>query len=163
MSNTTDTIDKAPDSLNTSTPTPTSTAGTTRSLAGFPTSRGQIPTPTETPAPTAQGSTIKYSEDIVLYDKEYQREVSGINWGVIRKGAINFYEITVKNTGEEAITLHLSSANWTPGISHILMWDYDGKSINTNSTVSITLSLIIVSANVNSFTNDIIISSANSN
>ncbi len=159
-SNVSDTFNNnVPNNLNNNVSNPSKNFGSKNSFSGYTPIKNQ----NSTESTTQPGSTVRFSENIRVYDEKYNRELLGINWGAIKIGTTNFYKISVQNTGEKPVTLQLSSTNWTPGISKILLWDYDDKIIETNSTVSITLSLIIVSANVNSFTNDIIISSVYSN
>jgi len=131
-------------------------AQTTNVVPVTPKQQQQTQSPT-----TAHDTTIKYSEGIKVYGN-YPTILSGINWGSIYIGVPKDHPITVSNTGDTPVKLSLSATNWTPGVEASITWDYDGKAVSPNSMVSITLSLVIKSANVTNFGNDIIISSTNS-
>lgn len=106
---------------------------------------------------TYENSTIKHNEDIQIYGEEYPEELSGIKWGTIQVRIPKNYTISIFNAGSKPNILELSTDNWTTGVVAQLTWDYNGKEINVNTSISVTLTLLIESANVTSFSNDIII------
>ena len=95
-------------------------------------------------------------------EEECINAISSIDWGTLRPGVPRNVVVYVKNTGTEALTLHLSEENWNPRIAadyiH-LQWNCSGAVVEAGDVVGITLNLT-VSENVDglsNFTFDILI------
>ena len=75
--------------------------------------------------------------------------LSSIDWGSISPGGSKTVTIYVKNTGTVAMTLALSTSNWTPtnAASYLtLTWNYAGATINSNGVATIILTLSVSSS-----------------
>jgi len=89
-------------------------------------------------------------------------EMSSIDWGVTEAGSSKNVTVYVKNTGNTAVILSLSTANWNPSgaSSYIaLSWDYGGQSVNPAGVAQVKLTLRISSsiAGITNFSFDIIV------
>jgi hypothetical protein len=121
--------------------------------------------PTQTPAVTGKvdnngiGTSLKFSEGIKVLNANF-KELTGIDWGTVSIGSTNYYKIHVTNIGEKPVTLKLSVTNWTPGVNGVVGWNYNGKAIPNDETISITLTLTIRSSTVSNFGNNIVITSS---
>jgi len=98
----------------------------------------------------------------VYWESTCVNEVSSIDWGVVEAGSSKNVTVYVKNTGNAAITLSLSTANWNPSgaSSYITLgWDYGGESISPAGVTQIKLTLRISSSitGITNFSFDIII------
>jgi hypothetical protein len=70
--------------------------------------------------------------------------LSSIDWGSLSPGGNKNVTIYVKNTGSVALTLTLSTSNWTPTNAPTyltLTWNYAGATINSNAVATIILTL----------------------
>jgi len=98
----------------------------------------------------------------VYWKRTCVNEVALIDWGVVEAGSSKNVTVYVKNTGDMAITLSLSTTNWNPSIasSYITLgWDYDGQSIKRGKVIQVTLTLSITQSimEITNFSFDIII------
>jgi hypothetical protein len=88
-------------------------------------------------------------------EKECINAVSSINWETLTPGVPKSVVVYVKNTGTEALTLHLSEEKWNPGeaTEYIhLQWNYLGDIVEAGDIIGITLNLT-VSEKVESISN----------
>ena len=77
--------------------------------------------------------------DCSLYsEKECINVVYSIDWGRLRPGVPRYAAICVKNTGTEALSLHLSEENWNPESAAdciSLQWNYSGDMVEAGDVV----------------------------
>ena len=81
--------------------------------------------------------------------------LSSIDWGSLSPGGTKAVTIYVKNTGSVALTLTLSTSNWSPTSASTyltLTWNYAGATINAGSVATIILTLS-VSSNISGVSN----------
>lgn len=100
----------------------------------------------EVPAPSVTVS--------VYYEAECVNEVSSIDWGAVEAGSSKNVTVYVKNWGNRAVTLELSTQNWSPPEASnymIVDWDYDGRLLNPDDVLQVQLTLTI-SANITDIT-----------
>jgi hypothetical protein len=67
-----------------------------------------------------------------------------LNWGSLSPGASTTQTIYIKNTGNVAETLTLSTTSWNPANSPTYLsvnWDRQGATLNPGATISATLTL----------------------
>jgi hypothetical protein len=91
--------------------------------------------------------------------------MSNVNWGEIEPGVSVKRKIYVKNVGEQAVTLSLTTEDWTPKSAkdHMkLAWDYNSKPIKVGEVKEITLTLSVDSSikDINNFSFEIVIISS---
>jgi hypothetical protein len=140
-------------------PSPTPSLLPTPSTTPSATSPLPSPTPSVLPTPLATplDQRITYSEGIEVYGEDYLKELTMIDWGTISIGSPKSYNISIQNSGDKPIILHLAVTNWTPGVNGTITWSYDGKAVAAHAIIPITLSLKIESANGTDFNNNITI------
>ena len=98
----------------------------------------------------------------VYSDSACSSKLSSINWGTMEPGESQNLTIYIRNEGNSAANLSLSTANWSPSNasqSMALTWDYDMKPIASNEVVKIVLTLAVSDtvSGVTDFSFDIII------
>lgn len=99
-------------------------------------------------------------------DSNLTDTLSSINWGMIDPGVSQNYTCYIRNEGNSAAVLGLSTINWNPTKASTfisLSWDYAGKSLFPNEVVNVTF-ILSVSPNVSGVSNfsfDTVISSSN--
>ena len=98
----------------------------------------------------------------VYWDSGCSQEVSLIEWGSLDPGETSSVTVYVRNEGNVAVTLNMSTENWDPpeASSYItLSWDYSGQTLEPGESIQVTLTLSISSdvQNVTAFDFDIVI------
>lgn len=91
----------------------------------------------------------------VYSDQACTNPVSSINWGIVNPGGNRNITVYIKNTGNSAITLSMTTSNWNPTNAPnymALSWNYAGQTINANDVTSVTFTLT-VSASITGITN----------
>jgi len=106
--------------------------------------------------------TVKAIGVGVYWDNGCSNVTSSIDWGVIEPGATTNVTLYIRNEGNAAVTLSLTTANWDPSEASNFMtleWDYDGRTLNPNEVIQVTLALSVSSSieGITSFSFDIII------
>jgi len=99
----------------------------------------------------------------VYLDSSCTNPVSSIDWEVLDPGAKVNRTIYVRNEGNVAVTLSMTTGNWNPSSasSYItLTWNREGYVLSTESVVKAVLTLSVSSSisAITSFSFDIIIS-----
>jgi archaellum component FlaG (FlaF/FlaG flagellin family) len=80
----------------------------------------------------------------VYWDSLCVRNVTAIDWGTLKPGDSKTVTLYVKNTGNVAMTLSLSTAEWDPQVASTylsLTWDHQGVIIQPNEVLPVTLTL----------------------
>ncbi len=91
----------------------------------------------------------------VYWDAGLTNRTTAINWGILEAGSQRSVVLYVRNEGNAAITLTISTANWNPSTtstSITLTWNYNGQPINAGATLQVALTLN-VSASIKGVTN----------
>jgi hypothetical protein len=88
--------------------------------------------------------------------------ISSVVWGDIEVGTSASHTIYVKNSGDDGVTLILSTENWSSvNASNYLQfsWDYDGNIISAGEVRAIIMTLSVDSSvsGVDTFSFDIVI------
>lgn len=85
----------------------------------------------------------------VYSDASCTTKLTAIDWGVLDPGASKNATAYVRNEGNSAITMSMSSANWNPSNSSqylTLTWDYSGRSIAPKETLKVVFRLAVSSS-----------------
>ena len=98
----------------------------------------------------------------VYQDSACTQIVSQIDWGALEPGSIINRTIYVKNTGNTALTLHLSTSNWNPTAASnyiTLSWNKENVSVAPGAVVTAVLKLTVSSSisGISSFTFNIVV------
>ena len=99
-------------------------------------------------------------------DSNLTDALSSINWGMIDPGVSQNYTCYIRNEGNSASVLGLSTINWNPIKASAfigLSWDYAGKFLLPSEVINVTF-MLSVSPNVSGVSNfsfDTVISSSN--
>lgn len=102
---------------------------------------GTVTTPAPSPPPPPP--TVKIG---VYWDIECTSAVSSVDVGGIEVGSTDYKTVYVRNEGDTAVTLSMSTENWSPpeASSYItLSWDYGGQSISPGDVVPVVLTLSV--------------------
>jgi hypothetical protein len=94
--------------------------------------------------------------DLGLYwDNACTNATDGVDWGSFSPGASSSVTLYVRNQGDSAVKLNLTTRNWNPANVYELIaltWNREGQVLKPQMVVMATLSLS-VSANINGITN----------
>ena len=105
--------------------------------------------------------TLKLSVDIGVYwDASFTNRTTAINWGTLDPGTAKSFSTYIRNEGTSALTLSMSTSNWSPSTASnyiTLNWNYNGQTVNPNEYVGVTFTLTVSNsiAGVSSFSFDI--------
>jgi len=118
--------------------------------------------PLSTTSRVSSSGVIKAVGVGVYSDLACTTKLSSIDWGTLEPGVSKNVTCYIKNGGNSAITLSLSTANWSPSNASqniTLKWDSGGKSISPSQVVKATLTLSVSSSisGITNFSFDIII------
>jgi len=107
--------------------------------------------------------TVKALGVGVYWDSNCTNPVSLINWGTVEPGSTNNVTIYVRNEGNTAANISMTTENWNPSNAPnylTLNWNYNGQQLNPSEAVQITLSLTVSSSiqGIENFNFDITIS-----
>jgi hypothetical protein len=107
--------------------------------------------------------TVKAVGVGVFWDSNCTNPVSFIDWGMVEPGSMNNVTVYVRNEGNVAASISLTTENWNPSNASdylALSWNYDGQQLNPLEVAQVTLTLSISSSiqGIESFSFDIIIS-----
>lgn len=93
-----------------------------------------------------QASSVTGIGTGIYWDQTCKNNTNALEWGKITPGSNNNLTIYVKNECNSAVTLLLSSSNYTPisASNYItLSWNYTGKILKTNQVIPIELTLTV--------------------
>lgn len=90
--------------------------------------------------------TVKAVNIAVYWDSDCTNATSTINWGMLSSGETKNVTIYLRNEGNVALTLNLTTQNWIPvnAPNYIgLVWNREGQTIHADSVITATLTLSI--------------------
>jgi len=98
----------------------------------------------------------------VYWDSGLTSRVSSINWGLLEPGSNVNKTVYIRNEGNAAAVLSITTSNWSPSNSSSylnLNWDYGGQTINVSEVVKVKLTLSTLASinGITSFSFDITI------
>jgi len=107
--------------------------------------------------------TVKAVGVGVFWDSNCTNSVSFIDWGMVEPGSMNNVTVYVRNEGNVAANISLTTENWNPSNASdylALNWNYDGRQLNPLEVAQVMLTLTVSSSvqGIESFSFDIIIS-----
>jgi len=82
----------------------------------------------------------------VYWDQACANSVSSIDWGILEPGSEVNKTVYIRNQGNAAVTMAMTTSNWNPTNSsgYIgLVWDYTGQTIGVGETVQVKLTLSV--------------------
>ncbi len=120
------------------------------------------PPPSPPPSPRPSPPPEPLIEIDVYSDSACTQVISSVVWGNIEVGNSASQTIYVKNSGDDEVTLFLSTENWSSiDASNYLefSWDYDGSTISSGEVrgIVMTLSVAFSVSGVDTFSFDIVI------
>jgi len=101
----------------------------------------------------------------VYWDSGLTNKVSSIDWGILEPGSNVNKTVYIRNEGNAAATLSMTTSNWSPANASnyiTLSWDYSGQSIDVNAVIQVKLTLSVSSSisGINNFSFDITITAS---
>jgi hypothetical protein len=98
----------------------------------------------------------------VYADSAGNTPLTGVEWGLLYPGDLITQELYIRNTGNQATTLQLETANWSPSQASTyltLSWDYGNELVQPDETLRVTLSLTLASdvQDIQEFSFDIVL------
>lgn len=123
---------------------------------------GQVLSSLQTSKRISNAGAVKAIGVGVYQDYECTSPLSSIDWGIIEPGSSKDVTCYIRNEGNSASVLSLSTSNWNPSNAKdyiTLTWDYGGQSINPGEVVQVTFTLSISASieGITSFSFDITI------
>jgi len=91
----------------------------------------------------------------VYWDSDLTNKVSSIDWGILEPGSNVNKTVYIRNEGNAAATLSMTTSNWNPSNASnyiTLTWNYGGQTLNVNESVQVKLTLS-ASSSVTGITN----------
>jgi hypothetical protein len=82
----------------------------------------------------------------IYWDLACTNRTVSLDWGYVAAGSSNSLTVYVKNEGNSAVSLWLTTSNWTPTISssHMsLNWNYSGQILDTGQKIPLNLTLTV--------------------
>ena len=90
----------------------------------------------------------------VYWDQALTNPVASINWGTLEPGLNVNRTVYIRNEGNTAATLNMTTSNWNPSNASSYMtlsWDYAGQTLSVNEVRQVKLTLF-VSASITGIT-----------
>ena len=90
------------------------------------------------------GMVVSSANIGVYWDSLCVRNVTAIDWGTLEPGGSKTVTLFVKNTGNVAMTLSLSTVGWDPQVASTylgLTWGREGVIIQPDEVIPVTLTL----------------------
>ena len=128
-------------------------------LSGF--MLAQVMSAIQTSNTISNKGTLKLSLDLGVYgDTSFASALTAIDWGTLEPGSTKTYSVYIRNEGGLALTLSMSTANWSPSTASSylsLTWNYGGQTVNADEYVRVTFTLTVSPdvSGINSFSFDI--------
>lgn len=124
----------------------------------------QVMSLTQTSAKVSNKGAVKTIGVEVYSDSALTNRVTSIDWGTIDPGSKVNKTVYIKNVGNAASTLSMSTSNWNPSSASTYMtltWDYSGQTVNVGQAVQVKFTLTTSSSitGITSFSFDITITS----
>ncbi len=124
----------------------------------------QVMSLVQTNAKLSNQGSIKAIGVEVYWDSALTNKVTSIDWGTIDPGAKVNKTVYIKNVGNAASTLSMSTSNWNPSNAATYMtltWDYSGQTVNIGQSVQVKFTLTTSSSitGITSFSFDLTITS----
>ena len=100
----------------------------------------------------ASNKSIVYAQTVkgigtgIYWDQACLNKTLSLNWGTIAAGSSNNLTVYVRNEGNSAVSLLLSTSDWAPSSasSYIsLNWNYTNQVLKTNEVIPIELTLTV--------------------
>jgi len=91
----------------------------------------------------------------VYGDSGLTNKVSSIDWGILEPGSNVNKTVYIRNEGNAAATLSMTTSNWSPSNASnyiTLSWNYGGQTLNVNEAIQVKLTLS-VSSSITGITN----------
>jgi hypothetical protein len=91
----------------------------------------------------------------VYLDSGLTNKVSSIDWGVLEPGSNVNKTVYIRNEGNAAATLSLTTSNWSPSNASnylTLTWNYGDQTLNVNEAIQVKFTLS-ASSSVTGITN----------
>lgn len=110
--------------------------------------------PVQTESKIGSGGAVKAIGVTVYSDAGCTSRLTSIDWGILEPGESKNVTCYIRNEGNSAVTLSLSTENWNPSnasLSITLTWNYDGQFIDPSEAIEVTFTLA-VSASVSGIT-----------
>ena len=101
---------------------------------------------------SASNKSIVYAQTVkgigtgIYWDQACLNKTLSLNWVTIAAGSRNYLVVYVRNEGNSAVSLLLSTSDWIPSSasSYIsLNWNYTNQTLKTNEVVTIELTLTV--------------------
>ena len=115
--------------------------------------------------PVAYANSIRGDGVEIYWDQDCTNRTFSLDWGVIEPGSNRTVMVYVRNEGDSAVSLWITTSNWKPSVSSgymTLIETYSGRILNSNEVIPMYL-LLDVSHSISEITDfsfDIVITSS---
>jgi hypothetical protein len=82
----------------------------------------------------------------IYWDQACTNRTLSFDWGFVEAGSNNTLRVYIKNERNSAVSLWLSTSNWTPSASSGYMslnWNYSGQVLSVNQVVPLEITLTV--------------------
>ena len=98
----------------------------------------------------------------IYWDQVCANRTLSLDWGPVEPGSSSTMRVYVRNEDDSAVSLWMTTSNWTPQIASeymTLIWTYSGRILSTNEVVPIDLILTVCpnASGITDFSLDVII------
>jgi hypothetical protein len=93
---------------------------------------------------TVKADSVKGIGAGIYWDETCTNKTLSLNWGSIAPGSSNNLTVYVRNEYNSAVSLRLSTSNWTPSAASSYMslnWNYTGQVLKTDEIIPIEITL----------------------
>ena len=80
----------------------------------------------------------------IYWDQGCTNRTLSIDWGLIAPGSNNTVRVYVRNEGDSAVSLWMTTSNWTPSVTldcMTLIWTYSGRILSADEVIPMELIL----------------------
>lgn len=115
--------------------------------------------------PVAYANSIRGDGVEIYWDQDCTNRTFSLDWGVIEPGSNRTVMVYVRNEGDSAVSLWITTSNWKPSSSSdymTLIETYSGRSLNSNEVIPMYLLLEVSHAisEITDFSFDIVITTS---
>lgn len=105
---------------------------------------GPVMSATQSNTTISNAGSVKAIGVGVYWDQICSNPVTSISWGTIDPGLSVNKTVYIRNEGNAASTLSMTTSNWNPSSSSTYMtlaWDYGGQTVNVGQVVQVKFTL----------------------
>ena len=95
---------------------------------------------------TVQANSVRGSGAEIYWDQGCTNRTLSLDWGTIEIGSNKTFTVYIRNEGDSAVCLSMSTSNWAPSaaLSYMtLNWNYSGQILSVGQVIPLELILAV--------------------